>query len=205
MRYILILIFTVFFLFAKDEGSCYSVQLNSFVIKEGSSYKFDAQGYPQGCVLISTSKMNSVRCGCDEGYSKAKVLLDELRDKYQDASIVTTYKSRFEQNTNSPVSEVSSDDQELKLLFQVFSYTSDLENAYITAQKAIELYPESLYWHQKMAEVSKWTDRREDTISGEGSKQPPIFIFKNLSHDRNSYNRFECLNLLKIAVHSPPI
>ena len=176
MRYILILVFTTFLVFAKSDESCYTVQLSSFVIKDTSSYRFDDQGYPDNCILVSTPRMNSVRCGCYEGYSKAKLLLEELKEKYQEASIVTTYKSRFEDNTNTPVSQVSAEDQELKLLFQVFSYTSDLENAYKTARKAIELYPNSIYWHDKMAEVCIWTDRRIEAV------EHMMYVYKH-THD----------------------
>lgn len=52
----------------------------------------------------------------------------------------------------------------LKLMFQVFIYTSDLENAYKVAKKAIAKHPKSLYWHQKMAEICQWLDKREEAI-----------------------------------------
>ncbi|MGB3962824.1 MAG: hypothetical protein WBK95_11355, partial [Sulfurimonas sp.] len=53
----------------------------------------------------------------------------------------------------------SSDDEELKLMVQVFLYKSDLENAYKVASLGYEKNPKSYYWNQKMAEISKWTNR----------------------------------------------
>lgn len=56
------------------------------------------------------------------------------------------------------------DEQELRMLFQVFVYANDLENAYKTGAKALEAVPDSLYWHQKMSEVAMWTDRRREAV-----------------------------------------
>ena len=163
MKYLLLFLFSFILLFAKGEESCYTVQLKSFVIKNKSAYAFESYGYADSCKLFEFTKMNTVRCGCFESYSEAQEYLKELKPKYEQATIVTTYKKRFSKSTISPLSEPrESDDQELRLLYQVFSYSTDLENAYKTAKKAVRLYPDSLYWHQKLAEVAQWTDRREE-------------------------------------------
>lgn len=167
MRAYFLFLFLPLLMFAKSEKSCYTVQLKSLVIKDPSSYRIEEQGYPQGCILVEGSGVSSIRCGCFEGYSKAKARSMELAEKYPDLAIVTTYKKNFSGVKEAAVSEDSSDksdEQELKLLFQVFSYSSDHENAYITATKALKRYPNSLYWHQKMAEVARWTDRREEAV-----------------------------------------
>ncbi len=165
--YFLLLLFLPVYMLAKSEASCYTVQLKSFVIKDPSSYRFKEQGYPPGCVLIQSPVFSSVRCGCFEGYAEAKELKSDLRQTYPDSAIVTTYKKYFSGKQKSALLEElpeKSDEQELKLLFQVFSYSSDHENAYLTAKKALKRYPKSLYWHQKMAEVARWTDRREEAV-----------------------------------------
>ena len=167
MRYVFLLLITPLFLFAKSVDSCYSVQLRSFVIKDTSVYRFEDHAYPDGCILVRGEPINSVRCGCYEVYAKAQELQKELRTKYEQATVVTTYKRRFSvdaRNGDISSASIGADDQELKLLFQVFSYSSDLENAYKTAKKALKAYPQSLYWHRKMAEVSQWTDRREEAV-----------------------------------------
>ena len=68
--------------------------------------------------------------------------------------------------TVSPIGEKNSVDQDenMKLMYQVFTYSSDLKNAYKVAKKAVGEYPESLYWHRKMAEVSQWLDKRTEAI-----------------------------------------
>ena len=55
-------------------------------------------------------------------------------------------------------------DEKLRLMFQVFTYSSDLKNAYVVGQKALKYFPDSLYWHQKMAEVSQWIDKPNEAI-----------------------------------------
>jgi len=55
-------------------------------------------------------------------------------------------------------------DEKLRLMFQVFTYSSDLKNAYKVGKKALKYFPDSLYWHQKMAEVSQWIDKPNEAI-----------------------------------------
>ncbi len=144
--------------YAKD--TCYSVQLKSFVIKDRSTYRFE--GYPSSCGLIEGERISSVRCGCFEQYSQAKEHLQNLQSEYPGAMVVETYTHRFTGGDNEKAD--ASNEQELKLLFQVFSYSNDLDNAYVTATKALRAYPHSIYWHNKMAEVAMWTDRREEAV-----------------------------------------
>ncbi len=160
MRWLCISLISVLVTLLEAEELCYSVQLNSFVIKEKNLYRFE--GYPPSCKLIEGERLNTVRCGCFEKYSQAKEHHALLRTDYPDAMIVETYRYRFSDGEVQQASSV--DEQELKLLFQVFSFSSDLENAYATAKKALRAYPRSLYWHNKMAEVSMWTERREEAV-----------------------------------------
>ena len=95
MRFILLLLLTTSFTYAKSKESCYSVQLTSFVYKNNSEYSFEKQGYPQSCKLISFTNMNAVRCGCFDAYKNAKDQARVLKDEYQDAKVVTTYRYRF--------------------------------------------------------------------------------------------------------------
>lgn len=98
MRFILIILLSTSFAFAKSKDSCYSVQLTSFVYKNYSDYKFENQGYPESCKLISFTNMNAIRCGCFEVYKNAKNQSSLLEDDYPDAKVVTTYKYRFANN-----------------------------------------------------------------------------------------------------------
>jgi len=161
MKYIFILLLSsLLSLYAKSADTCYSVQLKSFVIKDAKNYVFE--GYPPSCFLFRGKEVSSVRCGCFEKYSKAKEHQKSLEIHSQDSMIVETYKYKISAEKKGKESDAY--EQELRLLFQVFSYSSDLENAYKTAQKALEHYPKSLYWHEKMAEVAMWTDRREEAV-----------------------------------------
>ena len=173
MRFLLLFfVGSLFSLWAEEADTCYTVQIKSFVIKDKSTYRFE--GYPSSCRLIEVDGVSSIRCGCFEGYSQAKVHHKELRSQYPASMIVTTYAYRFGKNRLKPKDDA--DDQELRLLFQVFSYSSDVENGYKVAKKALALYPNSIYWHDKMAEVCIWTDRREEAV------EHMMYVYKH-THD----------------------
>lgn len=159
MKYLMLILISSALTFAAED-TCYSVQVNSFIIKDRGSYTFD--GYPESCHLIEINGMYSVRCGCFEEYSKALSHQKSLEQKYPDSMISKTYIYRFSKDVKQSV--VNENDQELRLLFQVFSYSSDMENAYLTATKALELSPRSLYWHNKMSEVAMWTGRTQEAV-----------------------------------------
>jgi len=169
MHIFLIFVFSLSLAYANNKENCYSIQLKSFVIKKDINYKFEDYHYPQECQLIKFTKMNAVRCGCYKNYSEAKKLKTKLIEKYQDSTIVTTYSYRFNKklvsrNKVKQSSHIEVNDEELRLIFQVFTYSSDLENAYKTAEKAVRIYPNSIYWHQKLAEVSQWTGKSEEAM-----------------------------------------
>jgi len=49
-------------------------------------------------------------------------------------------------------------ESELKLMYQVFIYNSDFTSAKDVIQKALKIYPESSYLHEKRLEVARWTN-----------------------------------------------
>ena len=60
--------------------------------------------------------------------------------------------------------KVSLSDTEIKLMFQSFVYSNDLENAYKTAKIAYNRDPNSYYWNQKMAEICRWSGRGAEAM-----------------------------------------
>lgn len=60
--------------------------------------------------------------------------------------------------------ENSIEDERLRLMYDSFVFSQDLEHAYETAKKAILKYPTSLDWHQKMAEIASWTGNSNESI-----------------------------------------
>ena len=190
MRYILILVLLTLSLYAKDEESCYTIQLLSKDSTQSNIDALTAQEFPQECMLMEIGSYITVRCGCYEEMSRANEKLPELKSEYEYAYLARTYKYRFEQgNTkikpvlSTPVikEEVleikkssksrfsgnayrSSSDDELKLILSAFLYNSDVENAYQTAKIGYKKNPSSHYWNQKMAETSRWTGRTDESI-----------------------------------------
>ncbi len=159
MKYFIVILIASALAFAAQD-TCYSVQVNSFFIKDRGSYTF--KGYPESCHLIEINGMYSARCGCFKEYAKALSHQKTLEQKYPDSMIAETYTYRFSKDVKQSVTDEN--DQELRLLFQVFSYSSDMDNACLTAKKALKISPRSLYWHKKMSEVAMWTGRTQEAV-----------------------------------------
>ncbi len=58
----------------------------------------------------------------------------------------------------------SLDDEEMRLMYQSFIYSKDLKDAYKIAKKALMIYPDSLYWHKKMAEIALWNNKNSEAL-----------------------------------------
>lgn len=105
-------------------------------------------------------------------------------------SIVSIFLSASNLSTKPSV-----EDDKLRLMFQVFTYSEDLQNAYRVGKKALKIYPNSIYWHQKMAEISQWLDKREEAIEHYSflyEKRPTKKLEKkilNYSIDMHQYER----------------
>ncbi|OQX60527.1 MAG: hypothetical protein B5M52_00125 [Helicobacteraceae bacterium 4484_230] len=100
------------------------------------------------------------------------------------------------------------ENEKLKLMFQVFSYSSDLKNAYKVGKRALKKYPESIYWHRKMAEVSQWLDRRDEAIRHYefiySKTHDKLLEKKILSYALNSYQYETAAPILRSIAQSDP-
>jgi polysaccharide biosynthesis protein PelB len=61
-------------------------------------------------------------------------------------------------NTKKQINSTS-EEEELRLMVQVFLYKNDLQSALQVAQIGYDQYPNSYYWNEKMATICQWTDR----------------------------------------------
>jgi len=172
-------------LYAKSNESCYTVQLVSTYNSKSNLSAINNANYPQICKLMEIGKSLTVRCGCFERYVQAKKSLQSY-SSYKKAVIATTYKYRFDdtvvektilktyadkiskrpkklQHKKNKISinkkPVNSRDEELRLILQVFLYKGDLKSAYKVATLGYKEFPNSYYWNEKMADISKWTNR----------------------------------------------
>jgi len=117
--------------------------------------------------------------------------------------IFTIFSSATEASSKSKIK-----DEKYRLMFQVFTYSEDLQNAYRVGKKALKEYPNSIYWHQKMAEISQWLDKREEAIeyySFVYDKQPSKELEKKILDYSTSMNQYERAVpiLLKRALADP--
>jgi len=164
------------------EKTCYTLQLASVPTSKINLDTLTRQEYPQGCKLMEIGQSLTIRCGCYDNQSTAKESLKEIQQKYADAVLARTYKYRFaeksdgdkkvpvisqtkrEVKSSSSLYKNVSDNEELQLILQVYLYKSDLENAYKVARLGYKRSPNSYYWNQQMAQISKWTNRSQESI-----------------------------------------
>jgi len=168
-----LLLFLLFFtsLFAKKEDTCYTVQLFSAPLSQKENVIKKLDNYPNECQLMEISKTLTMRCGCFEHVKDANQKLDQLKERYHQASLAVSYRYRFK-NTQTPQyysnkeknSMFDYHDNELHLILQAFLYSQDLTHALQTAQIGIHEYPHSLYWNQKMAEILRWMGRAKEAF-----------------------------------------
>ena len=94
MRYLLVLLLLISLGYAKTNESCYTVQLESFVVKKNSTFDFENRGYPKSCQYFVFKKVSTIRCGCYEKFRDAKVASKTLSKLFPGNMIVTTNKHR---------------------------------------------------------------------------------------------------------------
>ncbi len=134
--------------------------------------RFYVERYPQ--LMIETVDRNSF---VEE--NSTYVLTTDKKAQAQSVPTLTPAKiaiakSALKKYTLSAPIDI--DDEQLRLMCQVFTYSSDLENAYTTAQKALKSYPRSLYWHAKVAEIAQWLEKHFEAT------KHLLYIF-NQTHD----------------------
>ncbi len=54
--------------------------------------------------------------------------------------------------------------EQLRLMYDSFIFSKDLENAYKIANRALQKEPNSYFWNQKMSEIALWTGRHKKSI-----------------------------------------
>jgi len=168
MKLLLFCLLLLTSLYAKDEETCYTVQLFSVPLSTKDQLTQQLQNYPDECQLMEISKTLTMRCGCFEHLKDANKKLTELRELYHTASLAVSYKYRFASTSQTKQKkELSKDDfhdNELRLILQAFLYSQDFPHALETAKIALKEYPNSLYWNQKMAEILRWMGRGEEAL-----------------------------------------
>lgn len=70
----------------------------------------------------------------------------------------TSPSTALNPNTKKQINSTS-EEEELRLMVQVFLYKNDLQSALQVAQIGYDQYPNSYYWNEKMATICQWTDR----------------------------------------------
>jgi len=165
MRILFIISFFIFTLYAKNIQTCFTVQLLSVSNTPANQHSLNKKNFPQECLRMNIGKASTIRCGCYEKFKTAQEQLPHYKEKFQHASIASSYKYRFKKQIHQTLqSKTYESDEELKLMLQSFLYSNDLKNAYKTAQLGYQKHPDSYYWNQKMAEICKWSGRGQEAM-----------------------------------------
>jgi len=94
-----------------------------------------------------------------------------------------------------------SDDEELRLIYNSFLYTKDLPNAYKIAKNALKQYPNSLLWHQNMADVALWSGKSNEAMDHMvylyQHNNDPLLVKKIIKQMLATYQYEKALPLLK--------
>ena len=93
LRLLLALLLVSGALYAKQNDTCYSVQLASH--KKSENFNIEDMGYPKSCKSISFATANAVRCGCFNRYGDAKRQQKVFSPKYPKSLIMKTKRYRF--------------------------------------------------------------------------------------------------------------
>ncbi len=189
LRILFIQLLLLSLVYAKGKDSCYTVQLKSSYANDKNRNILKKSDYPSSCQIMHISNVLTVRCGCYDTIAPAEEKLKELHKKYTKATIATTYKYRFTNKKNAKTIKTtqtkqkrsSSEEEDLRLIFQSFLYVNDLDDAYKTALIGYQRDTNSLYWNQKMAEISRWSGRGAEAL------KYMIFVY-NDNHNQKLQN-----------------
>ena len=167
---------TLFFLIAivnaapNDKQTCYTVQLLSSY-KSDTNPDLNEEEYPKDCKVMTLDRAQTVRCGCFDTYTPAQQRMNELKDTYNQALVVMTYKHRFK---NKDVACSIKPDSIVE------SATSDKSTQTINADVEDDLSLDAI------TEVNTTIDTSKYTLSNE-----------NLTNNSNGLSLTEALEILK--------
>lgn len=99
----------------------------------------------------------------------------DLSSKSEKDGVVVSKENKDESKKITPKNnpDYSVKDELLRLAYSVFLQSNDLKNAHRTVKKALDKYPDSLYWHEEMAKVALWIGELDD------AHKSMLFIYKN--------------------------
>jgi len=154
-------------LYAQEVPSCYSIQLvTATTIQNTKNVKEVLK--KNDCKILQISGLETLRCGCYKEYPDNTDAYRNYLELFPHSIIIRNYKRLYSTDKSTvPVTDtptLSPEKEQFRLMYQIFVYTSDLESAYNVAKEALKKSPKSLYWYQKLAEVSQWLGKRTESI-----------------------------------------
>ncbi len=133
-------------------AECYEVRLS------GMDRHLSLLEFPE-CQPAEEGNGTVYSCGCYDDENRSVSEKQKLERWFSDHNASVGVKIHTPQPERSALHQ-----DELKLMYKVFNYRSDLESAYKVTRQALKQYPDDPYWHQKAAEVCQWTGRSEEAM-----------------------------------------
>ena len=99
MKIILVLFLLSLSLVAKNDNSCYSVEIFKKDYTQKNIALAHNNHYPASCKRMKLGGNIAVRCGCYDEKQKALANLEVLKKSYKDATLSLTYKHRFQKKS----------------------------------------------------------------------------------------------------------
>jgi hypothetical protein len=128
---LIILLFAVISLSADSKETCYTVQLLSSSNAEKKFNLLKKNSYPDSCKVMEIGESLSVRCGCFEKKFLAKMKQHELKKNYNNATVVSTYKYRFNKETVLDYKEKNATAPHEQRQDESLSQNDDKQNLYV--------------------------------------------------------------------------
>ncbi|MDK9692629.1 MAG: tetratricopeptide repeat protein [Sulfurimonas sp.] len=149
---------------ANDEQKVLQKEYRNAAVVSTYKYRFDEE------TIFESSREKKEDKEEKEGKSKVTIAREESSQKEEkkgseekkDKAVSRLHEEKIEaveQEKNFVPADLAYDDEELRLMMQVFLGKGDLESAYEVASKGYSKTPHSYYWNQKMAEICQWTNR----------------------------------------------
>jgi len=135
-------------------------------IRTTYKYRFESKDHPKKEKKLLHKKIDTLIEDVKEKEETAKKSIDKKKTLKQNIQKKKSLHTQASQTKKSHKKQQRHQkqyydyhDNELRLMYQSFLYSQDLDNAMKVASIGVKRYPNSVYWNQKMAESAQWNTK----------------------------------------------
>ncbi|MGC9061678.1 tetratricopeptide repeat protein [Calditerrivibrio sp.] len=105
--------------------------------------------------------------------------------------IKTTTNKKVSKNIDFKNSSTKIDEELLKISLSIFLQSNDIKNAYKITKYALNIFPDSIYWHEQMIKIAYWNGELDDAHTS------MLYLFKNKKNlSRDFYKNLYSLSVV---------